>query len=280
MDLARKYSDGQDNDLNQDLLFYSAFPLLLFSAAAEDQTLIGQGAYDVPSHGSFVYYGLQGLIPLLLKELEKTMINLDKEAQLAMDLAPCQLADYMVNRLRKRSGEFKELAEICSKIFEFSPAIPYCPCYFEALVGDKFLSLLMDYHISRPSVEETGAETHSLLYPAVCLFLGDSKKCSKQLKEGKGARYNCRDATWFWLYAIVRYAHMAPDGEAILKESVLRVFSTDDAEFMVDSRVESLADAVTEALQRHFLGIDYRERNTGAANDEYMKDEVLTFEDG
>ncbi|CAJ0919676.1 unnamed protein product, partial [Mesorhabditis belari] len=347
MDLARKYSEGRDNDLNQELdkilstLSYSAFHFLLFSTAAEDQTLIGQGAYDVPNHGSFVYCGLQGIIPLLKRIRE----NNDLGHPICQNLRDgTWLADYMVNRLRERSGEFKELAETCSKIFGLLPAIPYYlrPCYFEALVGylytairrtlnDRFLATnpLMNSHLAKSLLLSTisfvadipGARLSPLVdsekrqIPSLaaglphfttgiwrnwgrdtfialpgCLLVPGRFEEAKNiilsyagsmrhglipnlLAEGKGARYNCRDATWFWLYAIVRYAHMAPDGEAILKESVLRIFSTDDAEFMVDSRVESLAETVTEALQRHFSGIAYRERNAGTAIDEHMKDE-------
>ncbi|CAJ0581715.1 unnamed protein product, partial [Mesorhabditis spiculigera] len=98
------------------------------------------------------------------------------------------------------------------------------------------------------------------------------------LAEGKGARYNCRDATWFWLYAIVRYVNEAPDGMALIEEPVRRVYATDDAEFNVDPRIEPLKSTIVEALQRHFAGISFRERNAGHGIDEHMRDEGFNVE--
>lgn len=43
-----------------------------------------------------------------------------------------------------------------------------------------------------------------------------------------GARFNCRDAVWFWLKAIVRYVQEAPDGHEILSSTVRRMYPNDD----------------------------------------------------
>ncbi|EFO20837.2 hypothetical protein LOAG_07652 [Loa loa] len=48
------------------------------------------------------------------------------------------------------------------------------------------------------------------------------------LDGGYGARYNARDAIWFWLYAIVKYIEMVPEGAQILRSKVLRIFIHDD----------------------------------------------------
>lgn len=57
------------------------------------------------------------------------------------------------------------------------------------------------------------------------------------LAEGKKPRYNCRDATWFWLVAILRHVRMAPGREKLLKESVQRLYPTDDSEYGAGTKV-------------------------------------------
>ncbi|KAJ1370050.1 Amylo-alpha-1,6-glucosidase [Parelaphostrongylus tenuis] len=93
------------------------------------------------------------------------------------------------------------------------------------------------------------------------------------LAEGKGARYNCRDAVWFWLYSIECFVKYAPRGEEILRSPVRRIYPKDDTIFGEDEREEPLIDVMCEALQRHFIGIDFRERNAGSQIDDHMRDE-------
>lgn len=50
------------------------------------------------------------------------------------------------------------------------------------------------------------------------------------LDNGTKPRYNCRDAVWWWLYAIKQYVEEAPNGSEILHEKVSRLFPTDDSE--------------------------------------------------
>uniref|UniRef100_A0A915PP57 Glycogen debranching enzyme n=1 Tax=Setaria digitata TaxID=48799 RepID=A0A915PP57_9BILA len=92
------------------------------------------------------------------------------------------------------------------------------------------------------------------------------------LDGGYGARYNARDAVWFWLYAIVKYIEMAPEGVEILKSKVLRIFIHDDTVYGHDLTEQSLADTMQEALRRHFIGIEFVERNAGRGIDEHMQE--------
>jgi len=48
------------------------------------------------------------------------------------------------------------------------------------------------------------------------------------------ARFNARDATWFWLQAVQEYTNMVDEGTGLLNASVLRMFPTDDSEALVE----------------------------------------------
>lgn len=93
------------------------------------------------------------------------------------------------------------------------------------------------------------------------------------LDRGTNSRYNCRDAVWWWLQSIKDYCTIAPNGVAILDEKVNRLYPTDDSPPVLDFSVqESLRDTIQQALQRHFAGIDFVERNAGKQIDEHMKE--------
>ncbi|XP_053185673.1 glycogen debranching enzyme isoform X2 [Scomber japonicus] len=94
------------------------------------------------------------------------------------------------------------------------------------------------------------------------------------LGEGRCARYNCRDAVWWWLQCIQDYATHVPQGHEILRCPVTRMYPNDDCEPCKPGEVEQpLHDVIQEALQRHLEGISYRERNAGPKIDMHMRDE-------
>ena len=47
---------------------------------------------------------------------------------------------------------------------------------------------------------------------------------------GVGARYNSRDATWFWLQAVQEYTKLAEEGAEILLAPVPRMYAHDNSE--------------------------------------------------
>ncbi|KAF7223093.1 glycogen debranching enzyme isoform X2 [Nothobranchius furzeri] len=94
------------------------------------------------------------------------------------------------------------------------------------------------------------------------------------LGEGRCARYNCRDAVWWWLQCIQDYTKHVPEGHDILTCPVTRLYPTDDCEPRSPGEVEQpLYDVIQEALQRHLEGISFRERNAGPEIDKNMRDE-------
>jgi len=135
------------------------------------------------------------------------------------------------------------------------------------------------------------------------------------LDSGRGPRFNCRDAAWFWLYAIKEYVGHAPEGLDFLKAQVARRFppprkyrkdvngqpldghyalpvsksnmssgSHEGEDAWTDSYVEAhsdgnyifystIEDLMFEVLERHAMGISFREHNAGHQLDSHMRDE-------
>ncbi|CAK6439145.1 unnamed protein product [Pipistrellus nathusii] len=101
------------------------------------------------------------------------------------------------------------------------------------------------------------------------------------LGEGTAARYNCRDAVWWWLQCIQDYCGLAPDGLGLLRCPVARLYPTDDSTPLPAGTVEQpLFEVIQEALQRHLQGIQFRERNAGPQIDRNMKDEGFSITAG
>lgn len=73
---------------------------------------------------------------------------------------------------------------------------------------------------------------------------------------------------------IISYIEEAPKGPEILKDKVSRLFPKDNDEPKSPGEcVQLLEDVIQEALQRHFQGVRFRERNAGHEIDRDMKDE-------
>jgi glycogen debranching enzyme len=67
------------------------------------------------------------------------------------------------------------------------------------------------------------------------------------LGEGKVSRYNCRDATWFWLHSIKDiFCHGVTD---ILKKEISVGFANDDAEFDIQNgKLETIGNILQSGL--------------------------------
>ena len=101
------------------------------------------------------------------------------------------------------------------------------------------------------------------------------------LDGGFKARFNCRDAIWWWMNCIKSYVLEVPNGEDILKAPVSRIFPEDNSDpHALGQCVQPLEEVIHEALQKHFQGLKFRERNAGKAIDEHMLDEGFNNEIG
>ncbi|XP_071756275.1 glycogen debranching enzyme-like [Centroberyx gerrardi] len=99
------------------------------------------------------------------------------------------------------------------------------------------------------------------------------------LGQGSGARYNCRDAVWWWLQCIQDYCTLVPNGTHILKCPVSRMYPTNVSEPQpAGAWDQPLYDVIQEAMQRHMQGIEFRERNAGPQIDRNMTDEGFNVE--
>lgn len=92
----------------------------------------------------------------------------------------------------------------------------------------------------------------------------------------RNCRYNSRDSTWFFLNGVKQFIKKCPNGHLILQEQVTLVFKGDNQSEHNQRRDEpklTLEDIIQEILQKHALGIQYREWNAGTQIDAHMRDE-------
>ncbi|UJR24125.1 hypothetical protein I4U23_027092 [Adineta vaga] len=91
------------------------------------------------------------------------------------------------------------------------------------------------------------------------------------LADGKNARYNARDAVWWWLYSISNYTNSVPNGYEILSDIVSRLYPTDDSPLQsVGLHEQTLSDVIQEILIRHIQSVKFCERGAGPLLDSDM----------
>jgi glycogen debranching enzyme len=94
------------------------------------------------------------------------------------------------------------------------------------------------------------------------------------LGDGKIARYNARDAVWWWLYSISSYTRLVPDGYEILSDKISRLYPTHDSPPQSPGiHDQSLYDVIQEVILRHVQSLTFRERGAGHSLDSDMNDE-------
>uniref|UniRef100_A0A9J2PSW9 4-alpha-glucanotransferase n=1 Tax=Ascaris lumbricoides TaxID=6252 RepID=A0A9J2PSW9_ASCLU len=307
----RALLSGENRQLDQDLhsclerMSLQSFNRVLFRCDSEEHDDYGSGAYNIPNFGSFVYCGLQGLMPVLNKIREHNDLGHPLCGNLRDGVWLCE---YIVNRLI-RYEPTKELGQIVERMFEPLKSVQRYlrPCYFEAifsrlynatreelrkklhpslLSASKFVRALALSSVSfmgaiesaklaplsssiqlddrLPSSMAAGLPHFSvgiwrnwgrdtfIALPGCLLVTGrynDARNLilsyggamrhgliPNLLAEGQTSRYNCRDAVWFWLYAIVKYIQKAPHGEQILRDKVLRLYPHDEAIYGIDQK--------------------------------------------
>jgi len=96
------------------------------------------------------------------------------------------------------------------------------------------------------------------------------------LDRGAKARYNARDATWWYLKSIQDTYNAIKDEkekESFLQSKVFRLFPPSS-----DSPYSTIQDMIHEILQAHATGIHFREPNAGREIDDRMRDEGFNID--
>uniref|UniRef100_A0A914HEY4 4-alpha-glucanotransferase n=1 Tax=Globodera rostochiensis TaxID=31243 RepID=A0A914HEY4_GLORO len=268
-------------------LSFLDFNYLLFRCEPEERAEFdGNAAYEVPNLGKLVFCGLMGIRTVLQR--------IQRENDLGHPF--CEnirrgnwLFDYSVARLNRRES-LRPFASLLAEAFCPLVDVPHFlrPSLVEGNGGEMASLSAGLPHFAEGIWRNWGRDTFIAL-PGLLLLTGRHAEARtiilafaatlrhglipNLLAEGKAPRYNCRDAVWFWLVAIIRYTEKVENGEAILGESVLRLYPTDETEYGEETKMEPLSVTMFEALSRHFQGIAFRERNAGPRIDEHMRDE-------
>uniref|UniRef100_A0A7E4ZTU8 Glycogen debranching enzyme n=1 Tax=Panagrellus redivivus TaxID=6233 RepID=A0A7E4ZTU8_PANRE len=344
-------SQKTKNDLKAALkpLSLQKLNFILFRCEKEDQSEFGEGSYDLPNVGKFVYCGIEGIYPVIKKIQQTNDLGHPLCANLRDGL---WLVDYINRRLR-RVEALKGVADIFEGALKPLEQVPHFlrPAYFEMIfaylrsvvvevtlskldsvvygkttlgkqLGLNSVAFLADIASARmppvvnPALEAGDDQPNSLsaglphfaegiwrnwgrdtfiALPGLLLATGrfdDAKNIilafagalrhgliPNLLGEGKCSRYNCRDAVWFWLFSILEYVDEAPEGAKIFDAEVLRIYPQDDSPYTTDVK-QKLHETMNEALQKHYAGISFRERNAGHQIDEQMQHDGFNVEVG
>lgn len=101
------------------------------------------------------------------------------------------------------------------------------------------------------------------------------------LGSGIGARYNCRDAFWWWLHSIKCYTQCVHNGHTILKDPCAMLYPTDESPACEPGHNDlPLADVIHLGLRRHVQRMRFRERGAGYNLDNNMNDAGFNVEVG
>ncbi|CAB4386835.1 unnamed protein product [Rhizophagus irregularis] len=95
------------------------------------------------------------------------------------------------------------------------------------------------------------------------------------LDAARRPRYNCRDASWWFLQSIQEYCKFSPEGLEFLKTSVIRRFPKNDEFVEADDPLaykyeSTILEIIQEILERHAKGIHFKEWNAGPNLDHAM----------
>ncbi|OXA50784.1 Glycogen debranching enzyme [Folsomia candida] len=265
----------------------------LYKCEEEEKNFSGFGLYNIPNFGTFVYAGLQGIHSTLADVRLRNdtghpicdnlragdcFVQNSSPFVKALSLGSVQCCGLSLSgplpnlspnlvgpkpsMIKSVDGhEVQDCGSLCAGLPHFSTG------YMRNWGRDTFISLPGLLILTGRHAD---ARNHILAYASVLRH----GLIPNLLDRGTNSRYNCRDATWFWLQAIKIYVENVPFGEGILKDRVSRMWPNDFGGAVLDHSVEqSLEDVMHETLQRHFEGISFRERNAGNRIDGHMQDE-------